>query len=440
MEIMKIPKPFFIFSIFTCAAIYAMYTKWHFDYKGKDVDKGLEKQLGAEISRKDEVVLYGIMFDAGSTGTRIHVFHFAQKPKELPRLIDTTFKALKPGLSAYADNVDKSAEGINELLAVAKEAVPVHLWKSTPLVLKATAGLRLLPGEKAQKLLDKRNQNGSYYIFSQLKQEKDISLLPMQNSQLSGISAWITVNFLTDSLNNPTKKCVGMLDLGGGSTQITFHPSAETSAENSTAEHIISFNLFNTTYKLNSHSYLGFGLMSARLAILGGVEGQTLKEGKELTSPCLSLNYQGEWEHAKILYKIKGQKTGRPLFESCHNEISKVLNKKIHEAARIKDLNFYAFSYYYELAVDAGLIDKKKGGILPVRKFESAAKTVCKTMEIQQGKHPFLCMDLTYISLLLKELGFQKDHILKLAQKINNIETSWALGAILHYMDSLHML
>lgn len=38
---------------------------------------------------------------------------------------------------------------------------------------------------------------------------------------------------------------------------------------------------------------------------------------------------------------------------------------------------------------------------------------VCKTMEIQQGNHPFLCMDLSYISLLLKELGFPKNHILK---------------------------
>ncbi|XP_058021008.1 ectonucleoside triphosphate diphosphohydrolase 6 isoform X2 [Ahaetulla prasina] len=435
MEIMKIPKLFCVFSIFTCAAIYAVYTKWNFDYKGKSVDKGFEKQLGAEISRKEEAVLYGIMFDAGSTGTRIHVFQFAQKPKELPRLIDTTFKALKPGLSAYADNVDKSAEGINELLAVAKEAVPMHLWKSTPLVLKATAGLRLLPGEKAQKLLDKVKD-----IFQQSPFFIGNDCVSIMDGSDEGISAWITVNFLTDSLNNPTKKCVGMLDLGGGSTQITFRPSTETSVENSTAEHIISFNLFNTTYKLNSHSYLGFGLMSARLAILGGVEGQALKEGEELTSPCLSLNYQSEWEHAKILYKIKGQKPGGPLFESCHNEILKVLNKKIHGTARIKDLDFYAFSYYYELAVDAGLIDKKKGGILPVWKFESAAKKVCKTMEIQQGNHPFLCMDLTYISLLLKELGFPENHILKLAQKINNIETSWALGAILHYMDSLHML
>ncbi|XP_007436467.1 ectonucleoside triphosphate diphosphohydrolase 6 isoform X1 [Python bivittatus] len=435
METMKIPKLFCVFALFTCAAIYAVYIKWNFDYKRKAADIGLEKQLGAEISRKDEAVLYGIMFDAGSTGTRIHVFRFAQKPKELPRLIDTTFKALKPGLSAYADNVDKCAQGINELLAVAKEAVPMNLWKLTPLVLKATAGLRLLPGEKAQKLLDKVKdifQESPFFIGS--------DCVSIMDGSDEGISAWITINFLTDSLNNPTKKCVGMLDLGGGSTQITFRPSTETSVENSTTEHMTSFNLFNTVYKLDSHSYLGLGLMSARLAILGGVEGQALKEGEELASPCLSLNYQGEWEHAKILYRIKGQKTGRSLFESCHNEISKVLNKKIHETASMRDLDFYAFSYYYDLAVDAGLIDKEEGGILSVRMFESAAKKVCKTMEIQQEKHPFLCMDLTYVSLLLKELGFPKNHTLKLAQKINNIETSWALGAILHYMDSLHML
>lgn len=38
---------------------------------------------------------------------------------------------------------------------------------------------------------------------------------------------------------------------------------------------------------------------------------------------------------------------------------------------------------------------------------------VCKTMEDQEGEHPFLCMDLTYVSLLLEELGFPKSHVLK---------------------------
>lgn len=42
-----------------------------------------------------------------------------------------------------------------ELLEVAKTSVPQSLWSVTPLVLKATAGLRLLPGQLADKLLDK---------------------------------------------------------------------------------------------------------------------------------------------------------------------------------------------------------------------------------------------------------------------------------------------
>lgn len=49
----------------------------------------------------------------------------------------------------------QSAQGIQELLNVAKQHIPYDFWKATPLVLKATAGLRLLPGEKAQKLLQK---------------------------------------------------------------------------------------------------------------------------------------------------------------------------------------------------------------------------------------------------------------------------------------------
>lgn len=40
------------------------------------------------------------------------------------------------------------------LLKVAKKTVPRLEWKRTPVILKATAGLRLLPAEKAQALLD----------------------------------------------------------------------------------------------------------------------------------------------------------------------------------------------------------------------------------------------------------------------------------------------
>ncbi|XP_074845307.1 ectonucleoside triphosphate diphosphohydrolase 6 [Carettochelys insculpta] len=436
---MKISKPYYGLGIFACVAIYVVYLKWHLDSKPVSsvtegaTDSGREK-LDHQKLTTDHAVFYGIMFDAGSTGTRIHIFQFTQKSKETPKLTHETFKALKPGLSAYADDVDESAQGIQELLEVAKTEVPVEMWKFTPLVLKATAGLRLLPGEKAKKLLDKVKEifQGSPFFV----RDDCVSIM---NGTDEGISAWITINFLTGSLNVPRKQSVGMLDLGGGSTQMTFLPVSERTLQTSPADHITSFQMFNTTYKLYSHSYLGLGLMSARLAILGGIEGEALKEGEELISPCLSPGFQCEWEHAEIVYRLKGQKAGEPLYESCAHKVAELLHKKVYKT-EVKGLDFYAFSYYYDCAAEVSLIDKEKGGSLTVSDFEIAAKHVCRTMEVKPAGNPFLCMDLTYISLLLQELGFPKSQVFQLARKIDNVETSWALGATLHYLDALHRL
>uniref|UniRef100_U3J2X6 nucleoside diphosphate phosphatase n=1 Tax=Anas platyrhynchos platyrhynchos TaxID=8840 RepID=U3J2X6_ANAPP len=265
MEAMKISKRFFAFGILACIAIYVAYMKWHLDSKPlvgategaaeSRMDKLSHQALTTELS-----VFYGIMFDAGSTGTRIHIFKFTQQPKETPKLTHETFKALKPGLSAYADDVEKSGQGIKELLEVAKKEVPMELWKFTPLVLKATAGLRLLPGEKAQKLLDKVKE-----IFQASPFFVRDNCVSIMNGTDEG------------SLDDPQKRSVGMLDLGGGSTQITFLPHTEATLQTSPAGHTTSFQMFNSTYKLYSYSYLGLGLMSARLAILGGVEGKPCK-------------------------------------------------------------------------------------------------------------------------------------------------------------------
>lgn len=42
---------------------------------------------------------------------------------------------------------------IRQLIKIAKKTVPEEEWKRTPVVLKATAGLRLLPQDKAHELL-----------------------------------------------------------------------------------------------------------------------------------------------------------------------------------------------------------------------------------------------------------------------------------------------
>ncbi|XP_020040291.1 ectonucleoside triphosphate diphosphohydrolase 6 isoform X3 [Castor canadensis] len=422
--------------------IYVAYIKWHrasaaqafftIAAAASGARWGQQAHSIPDLATYGQEVFYGIMFDAGSTGTRIHVFQFARPPGETPILTHETFKALKPGLSAYADDVEKSTQGIQELLDVAKQDIPFDFWKATPLVLKATAGLRLLPGEKAQKLLQKVKE-----VFKASPFLVGDDCVSIMNGTDEGVSAWITINFLTGSLKTPGRSSVGMLDLGGGSTQITFLPRVEGTLQASPPGHLTALQMFNRTYKLYSYSYLGLGLMSARLAILGGVEGKPAKDGKELLSPCLPPEFKGEWEHAEITYRISGQKAAS-LYDLCAHRVSEILRNKVHRTQEVDHVDFYAFSYYYDLAASVGLIDAEKGGSLVVGDFEIAAKYVCRTLETRPQASPFTCMDLIYISSLLQELGFPRDKVLKLTRKIDNVETSWALGAIFHYIDSLN--
>ncbi|XP_036274697.1 ectonucleoside triphosphate diphosphohydrolase 6 isoform X1 [Pipistrellus kuhlii] len=440
LKVMKVAYPL---GLFVCLFIYIAYIKWHWVFATQAFFSITEAASGAHrgqqtrdapgTTARGHKVFYGIMFDAGSTGTRVHIFQLTWQPGETPTLTHETFKALQPGLSAYADDVEKSTPGIQELLDVAKQEIPFDFWKATPLVLKATAGLRLLPGEKARNLLQKVKE-----VFKASPFLVGDDCVSIMNGTDEGISAWITVNFLTGSLKSPGSNSVGMLDLGGGSTQITFLPRVEDTLRTSPPGYLTSLQIFNRTYKLYSYSYLGLGLMSARLAILGGTEGKPVEDGKELVSPCLAPSFKGEWEHAEVTYRLSGQKAAVNLYQLCARRVSEVLQNKVHRTEEAKDADFYAFSYYYDLAASVGLIDAEKGGSLVVGDFEIAAKYVCRTAETRPQSNPFLCMDLTYISLLLREFGFPGNKVLKLTRKINNVETSWALGAIFHYIDSLN--
>ncbi|KAF7651915.1 hypothetical protein LDENG_00103760 [Lucifuga dentata] len=444
---MKKPKLAGFFLVLGCLLAYLMFIKHHYDSLKPEAFRKPAHQPGSDplgpgqpFEDGGQSFQYGIMFDGGSTGTRIHIFKFQLEDNEAPKLAHETFKAIKPGLSAYADNPDKCKAGIVELLEAARTSVPAFLWSRTPVVLRATAGLRLLPGEKAQHLLDEVR---ALFLESPfLSREDSVSIMDGtdeadSHQNATGISAWITVNFLTGALHSADSPTVGMLDLGGGSTQITFCPQDEKTIQTSPIDYIRSFQMFNTTHTVYTHSYLGLGLMSARLAVLGGVDAPALEGSTELVSPCLAPEYSGRWEHADIIYTVKGQKAGEPVYESCLNKVEKVLYKKVMKVSEAADIDFYAFSYYYDLAVDLAVIEEKHGGSIRVSDYVDAAKRVCSSLSVTPPQTPFLCLDLIYVSVLLQELGFPPNKELKLARTINQVETSWALGATFHYIESL---
>ena len=92
---------------------------------------------------------YSVIFDAGSTGSRIHVYTFSRASGKL-ELLDELFEQVKPGLSSYENDIDGGVDSIKQLLKHAESTIPKSKWSDTPLELKATAGLRLLPGNIKQ--------------------------------------------------------------------------------------------------------------------------------------------------------------------------------------------------------------------------------------------------------------------------------------------------
>ncbi|XP_054944573.1 nucleoside diphosphate phosphatase ENTPD5 isoform X2 [Physeter macrocephalus] len=329
--------------------------------------------------------LYGIMFDAGSTGTRIHVYTFVQKlPGQLPILEGEIFDSVNPGLSAFVDQPKQVKE----------------IFKKSPF---------LVPDDSVS-IMD-----GSY----------------------EGILAWVTVNFLTGQLHGHSQETVGTLDLGGASTQITFLPQFEKTLEQTPRGYLTSFEMFNSTYKLYTHSYLGFGLKAARLTTLGALETEGI-DGHTFRSACLPRWLEAEWIFGGVKYQYGGNQGGDVGFEPCYAEVLRVVQGKLHQPDEVQRSSFYAFSYYYDRAVDTDLIDYEKGGVLKVEDFERKAREVCDNLEKFTSGSPFLCMDLSYITALLKDgFGFAGGTVLQLTKKVNNIETGWALGATFHLLQSL---
>ncbi|XP_023203810.1 ectonucleoside triphosphate diphosphohydrolase 5-like isoform X1 [Xiphophorus maculatus] len=380
-------------------------------------------------------IFYAVMFDAGSTGTRIHVYTFIQSNSEpLPVLDNEMFHSIKPGLSAYADYPETAGETVRMLLKVAKKTVPRLDWKRTPLVLRATAGLRLLPAAKAQALLDQVQ-----LVFDEspfLVPDNSVSIM---NGTNEGILAWISLNFLTGHLNAHATKTVGILDLGGGSTQITFLPKLRKTIESAPDDNYVArFDFLNSTFELYTHSYLGNGLMAARLSTLGALGAEGL-EWQVFKSLCLPSKFRDDWSFGGLTYQVSGDQDGRAGYKPCYQEVLKVVKGIIHQPHELEDSNvFYAFSYYFDRAVDAGLINNVQGGTVRVRDFKKRAKEACNKMSEFPAVSPFLCMDLTYITCLLKDgFGFKDSTVLQLTKKVKNVEASWALGAMLDHFHKL---
>ncbi|KAG9458570.1 hypothetical protein H6P81_003078 [Aristolochia fimbriata] len=400
---------------------------------------------------------YAVIFDAGSSGSRVHVYCFDDKLNLLPIGKDLElFLQKKPGLSSYASNPRDAANSLKPLLVEAENAVPRALHSKTPVRVGATAGLRALEGDASDKILQAVRdllENDSSFKF----QSDWVTVL---DGTQEGAYQWVTINYLLGNLGNKYSNTVGVVDLGGGSVQMAYAISEKDAAKaprptDGEDSYVKELFLKGVKYHLYVHSYLHYGLLAARAEIL---------MAEESGNPCVLNGHDGFYNYGGSRYNASASPSGSS-FNKCRRVAIRALKVNESTCSHMKctfggiwnggggdgQKNLFVASFFFDRAAEAGFVDPKK----PVAKvkpsdFEDAAKRACElNIEVAKSTYPrvdeanlpYLCMDLVYEFTLLVD-GFALDpwQEITLVKQVKygayQVEAAWPLGSAIEAASS----
>ena len=382
-------------------------------------------QVGA--ARHAESPNYALLIDASSSGSRIHIFEWLPgEANGLPRVEaapavreageEAWQLVVDGGLSDYAAEPELAGESLAPLLEFAqrKLAEAGAAPAAASLHLKATAGLRLVSEPARSEIMDDVRATLEASSF-------DFRTAEIISGQQEGVYGWISVNYLLGQLGGGRFPTVGALDLGGASTQITFVPIDFPESEGAVLE------LGGTTYRVYSHSYLGFGQDQARQAV---------------ASPaCFPRGYP----------MAPTGEVGSGDFAACRAAIREFLERPCAEGdCSLMGVyqpplygDFFAFSGYGYISSFLGLDQN-----LSLPDLERRATAYCESDWQQvltdypgEGLRKYLptyCFNAVYVATLLTDgFGFAPDtRRVATPRQVQGSEVSWVLGSLLYELGA----
>lgn len=437
-------------------------------------------------SKDKPLIQYALMIDAGSTGSRIHVYRF-NNCGPTPELEDEIFEMTPKkeggsGLSSYKGDAEGAARSLDMLMDVAVKNVPDKLKSCTPVAVKATAGLRKLGPEMSDAILAAvRNRLETVYPFPLVSAAK--GGVEVMDGKDEGVYAWITTNYLLGKIGGPDNTpTAAVFDLGGGSTQIVFQPTFKQAAEGGMPEkmqegdHKYALSFGGREFELYQHSYLGYGLMEARnnlhrVVVEGMAENHPDTKAwlsRPISNPCLLPGSSREVEvtltpdHAlgkSLTVNMTGPSSaGGASAAQCRALAEKTLKKEakcditpcafngVHQPSLEKTFareDVYLFSYFYDRTFPLGMPES-----FTLRELKELTARVCQGGESwnvfesipgameELRDRPETCLDLNFmLALLLTGYEMPIDREVRIAKKIKGNELGWCLGASLPLLE-----
>lgn len=159
------------------------------------------------------------------------------------------------------------------------------------------------------------------------------------------------------------KNTVAALDLGGGSTQVSF-AMEDSHPQHSMANFIQTLSTPNATLDLFTNSYLNLGIRAVRDAVF--ISGET-KDGIHFISECVNpIVESAKFTYATKTYFVSGKNHSKTLnenpvvdFDVCTNLIKqKTMDLVNPKPITLKNHQIAAFGSFFSRAYQNGLIRK----------------------------------------------------------------------------------
>ncbi|KAK7196580.1 ATP diphosphohydrolase [Novymonas esmeraldas] len=371
--------------------------------------------------------IYDVVIDAGSTGSRVHIFKYERSSGGDVVLLHEHFQRVEPGLSSFAANPSGASQSLQVLLKTAAEAVPLSHHECTAIALRATAGLRLLPDASQQAVLNAATRALEASPFA----SRGASII---SGAQEGVYGWLTVNYLLRTLGS-ADATVATIDMGGASTQVVFETS-RASGEWLPFNYAHQLRLPRRTVSMYQHSYLGLGLNEAR---------------RTMTAAFAAANSTASFAcyptgHTQRVSDTELHNSDAADFGACaalfrHHVLTRTPCQFAACGARgvpqprlpSRAHAVYAFSYFYDRLSRV----RAEGSPVTVSSYRDVGEEVCRRESTRRtsASTETVCMDLAYLySFLTYGLGLSDDTVLTVPNRIDGMAVSWSLGSSLSYV------
>ncbi|KAL3315156.1 Ectonucleoside triphosphate diphosphohydrolase 5 [Cichlidogyrus casuarinus] len=391
------------------------------------------------VCRTDPVVNNTLLvFDAGSSSTRLHLFQIRVIGFDRQKLLPGDFQLLyaeklanfQP-IASYLDD----PESLRQLLKMILQKTTLVLssiqssCSSTRIYLRGTAGLRSLPEKASYNLL--KEIRLAFHLHTPYTVATDA--VQLMTGEKEALYLWISANFLQSTLSSrQAESTYVLMDLGAGSAQIA---RGLTSAQEDDAK---TYRILGVPFQVETRSYENAGREAARIRFF------TNDRSVCVPSTGTALTY--EFDNKK--FALFGAEIADQLrFDVCYKIAKSIILdleiRPLFTAASRSPLQLHGVSAFYWIIHRIFYLDydcsteptniqcQSKSHAISIQFIEESAKKYCENLPtLREQMIGFICTDLVYLLALLKD-GYGivgPDDRLLVATELSHKEISWPLG------------